>query len=126
MENIVSLISVFFAINIANANYQLPIGEPRIECTVIKILSDEEKFGDTSFPELYESIYNDNLKSQLFIGGKELRETNPQQFFKQEKIEKIKIKYQSDIMNLEIRGKPISRNGKLSINGKYVADITCH
>ena len=117
---------LIFSSTVANANYELPVGEPRIECTVVEILSNKKKFGKTSFPKLYDIVYNDNLKSQLFIGGKEFTHLNPQRTFKGESLEKIKIQDQAERIDLEIKGKPISRNGILKINGKWVANITCH
>jgi len=27
---------------------------------------------------------------------------------------------------LELRGKPVSRNGTMTVNGTTVADVTCH
>lgn len=120
------MIFLIFLSILANANYELPVAEPRIECTVVKILSSKTKFSRTGFPKLYDSIFNDNLKSQLFIGGKEFTNLSPQRTFKGESLEKIKIMNKAERMDLEIKGKPISRNGTLSINGKLVANITCH
>ncbi|MBT7610010.1 MAG: hypothetical protein HN576_09650, partial [Bacteriovoracaceae bacterium] len=50
----------------------------------------------------------------------------PKTISKTEIFEKILIKHKSGQLELEINGKPISRNGYLKESGKLIADITCH
>ncbi len=100
--------------------------EPSIECTVIKVLSTKSVFGISKFPKLYQSFNNDPLSSKLFIAGKEFSKLNPVSDLKTEIYEKISIDSGRDHLVLELKGKPISRNGTMAVNGVIIADVTCH
>ena len=100
--------------------------EPSIECTVIKILAIQSVFGIGKFPKLYQSINNNPLSSKLFIAGKEFSKLNPVSYLKTENYEKISIESGGDHLGLELKGKPISRNGTMTVNGVMIADVTCH
>ena len=100
--------------------------EPRIECTVIKVLATRTVFGINRFPKLYQSINNDPLTSKLFIAGKEFSRLNPVSDFKTETYEKISISAGSEQLGLGLKGKPISRNGTMTFNGLTLANVTCH
>jgi hypothetical protein len=86
----------------------------------------QKAFGLVKFPVLYQSINNDPLSSALFIAGKEFSKINPVSDWKTEDYEKISIHSDQDDLVLELLGKPISRKGSLRLNGKIVADVTCH
>lgn len=100
--------------------------EPSIECTVIKIFATQKAFGFSKLPTIYQSINNNPISSTLFIAGREFPKLDPVSELKTETYEKISIKSGNDQLELELRGKPISRNGKLTVNGQVVADVTCH
>lgn len=100
--------------------------EPTIECTVIKVVSTTTVFGIVEFPKLYQSINNDPLKSVLHIAGKKLPKVKPKTVFKTDNFEKISIITENDNFELQLHGKPVSRNGTLTANGKILAEVTCH
>lgn len=100
--------------------------EPSIECTVIKVIEPQKAFGIKKFPELYQSINNDPQSSRLRVGKLELSKVDPVSAVKTESYEKILIKQDSDQLELELKGKPLSRNGTMTINGKLAAEVTCH
>lgn len=100
--------------------------EPSIECTVIKVIEPQKVFGFKKFPELYQSINNNPQTSKLRVGKLELSNVDPVSAVKTESYEKILIKQNSDQLELELKGKPLSRNGTMTINGKLAAEVTCH
>ena len=99
---------------------------PSIECTVIKVYSTTKALGFDEFPKLYQSINNDPLSSNLVIAGKKNIGVKPEILIKTDNFEKITISINNDKLELHLNGKPLSRNGTLSINGKVLAEITCH
>jgi hypothetical protein len=99
---------------------------PNIECTVVKVHSTARVLGDSKFPKLYQSINNDPTKSDLVIAGKKLSGISPTTIFKTDTLEKISIEIEASKIELELKGKPISRNGTLRLDGKLLADVTCH
>lgn len=100
--------------------------EPIIECTVIKVINPQSVFGFSKFPELYQSINNNPQISKLIVGKKELQTIDPVSVIKTDAYEKILIKEGNNEVVLELKGKPISRNGTMAINGKLAAEVTCH
>jgi len=100
--------------------------EPSIECTVIKVLSPQKVFGFDKFPLLYQSINNNPPTSKLYVGGKEFFKVDPVSLFKTHDFERLLIESNGDKLELELKGRPISRNGKMTINGKLAAEVTCH
>ncbi len=100
--------------------------EPTIECTVIKVHSKGSIWGITKFPQLYQTINNDPLKSRLHIARQLIRGVIPRSIWKIDGYEKILIRDVRDSLELEIHGKPLSRNGTLKVNGTLVANVTCH
>ncbi len=100
--------------------------EPSIECTVIKVHSHIHAFGQSKFPRLYQSINNQPSKETLTIASKSLPGVRPKTIFKTENFEKISIVIGIQNFELELKGKPISRNGVLKVDGKILADVTCH
>ena len=109
-----------------NIAFGINLLEPSIECTVIKVHFSEKMLGFAKFPVLYQSINNDPIKSRLLIGGREFPGLNPETLWKTETFEKISIHHGGGNLELELNGKPISRNGFLKENGKVLADVTCH
>lgn len=107
-------------------SFAFGIFEPSIECTVIKVHSTRKVFGFESFPKLYQSINNDPSSSRLMIAGKEFSKLNPVSNIKTENYEKLVINSGTDQLGLELKGKPVSRNGTMTVNGATVADVTCH
>ncbi len=114
--------SIIFAMH----SFAFGVFEPSIECTVIKVHLTRKVFGFESFPKLYQSINNDPTSSKLMIGGKEFSKINPLSTIKTENYEKIVIDSGADQLGLELKGKPVSRNGTMTVNGATVADVTCH
>jgi len=104
----------------------ISIFEPNIECTVIKVHSEIKALGFKKFPTLYLSINNKPIDSKLLIGKKKFDRLSPKTVIKTESYEKIIIKHDEGQLELELKGKPMSRNGTLSESGKLIADITCH
>ena len=100
--------------------------EPSIECTVIKIIEPQPVFGINKFPKLYQSINNNPQTSKLIVGEKELLHTDPVSVIKTVDYEKLTIALNQDQLVLELKGRPISRNGTMTINGKLAAEVTCH
>lgn len=109
-----------FSSSLTFGNFGALSKEPRIECTIIEILLSQPKFLETSFPTVYDSIFNDNLTSELYVGGKEYSNLNPLRVspdfsklggLRGEFVEKIEIQEKASKIELEIRGKPISSNG---------------
>lgn len=109
-----------------SVTFALSIFEPSVECTVIKVISPQSVFGINKFPELYQSINNNPQTSKLIVGKRELKTIDPVSVVKTDNYEKILIKEGSDELVLELNGKPISRNGTMTINGKLAAKVTCH
>jgi len=99
--------------------------EPSIECTVTKIFKFQTTFGMQKFPQLYQSIYNNPLTSKLFIGRVEIPNTNPTTLERSSDFERILIKNGNDNIKLELKGRPISRIGTLTINDNLAAEVTC-
>lgn len=108
------------------AFFDLPLSEPRIECTVLEVLSPVRIPSLNRFPQKYQSLFNDNIESRLFVGGRELTDTNPSLVEKNSDLERIQIPYGQHILELKIYGRPISRQGHVLIDGAMVAKITCH
>ncbi len=79
-----------------------------------------------TFPKQYQSINNDPFDSKLVVAGQSFPLVNPKTLLKTETFERIQIDLAKDILELELEGKPLSRQGTLKINGKVVADVTCH
>ena len=100
--------------------------EPNIECTVIKVHSTRKILGFESFPKVYQSINNDPTSSKLTIAGKEFLKLNPVSNIKTEIYEKLTINSGTNQIGLELKGKPLSRNGTMTVNGVTVAYVTCH
>ena len=100
--------------------------EPSIECTVIKVHTTTDIMGIPEFPKLYQSVNNDPLRSILKIAGTVFPGAKPKTHLNTDKFEKISILLQNKILELELHGKPISRNGFLKVDGKLLADVTCH
>jgi hypothetical protein len=104
----------------------LSVLEPRIECTVIKVHTSVRTLGFDKFPKLYDSINNNPLKSKLLIAGREIRNLNPETVLKTDSYERISIIHETGTLELELNGKPISRNGVLKENGVVLGKVTCH
>ena len=121
-SNNVLLVNILFC----SVTFALSIFEPSVECTVIKVISPQSVFGIKKFPELYQSINNNPQTSKLIVGKRELKTIDPVSVVKTDNYEKILIKEGSDELVLELNGKPISRNGTMTINGKLAAKVTCH
>ncbi len=121
---------LFFYITISlqtiHAKQMIDIFEPNIECTVVKVLSSRAALGFSRFPILYQSINNKPLTSILIIGGHEFVNLNATTDIKTDSYEKISINTNEGPLVIELHGKPISRNGTLSLNGQVLAHITCH
>ena len=111
---------------IVSLAYGFGLFEPSIECTVIKVHSTAKALGQTKFPKLYQSIYNDPMTSTLIIAGKKLLGVKPETLLKTDNFEKISIIVEAKTLELELKGKPISRNGILKFEGKLLAEVTCH
>lgn len=118
-------VTVYF-LTLVQPTLAFDIFEPSIECTVVKVHSTRKVFGFESFPKLYQSINNDPTSSKLMIGGKEFSKINPVSTFKTENYEKIMIDSGTDQLGLELKGKPLTRNGTMTVNGANMADVTCH
>ena len=116
-------VSILLIIEIAHG-FQL--FEPSIECTVIKVHSTKNVLGHPKFPLLYQSINNNPTKSVLIIAGKKLPGVVPKTILKTDNFEKISIVIENKNIELELKGKPISRNGTLKLDGELLADVTCH
>ena len=71
-------------------------------------------------------LFNDPIKSILHIAGKKLPMVKPKTIFKTETFEKIFIYTENSNFELQLKGKPISRNGTLAVNGKILAEVTYH
>lgn len=99
---------------------------PSIECTVVKVKNPIAAFGFKKFPKLYSSIYNSPNEDILKISDKPFKGVKPISSFKTETFEKIQIDIGKETLTLELSGKPLSRNGVLRVNGKDVAEVTCH
>jgi hypothetical protein len=108
------------------AAFAVSLFEPSIECTVIKVIEPQSVFGISRFPELHQSINNNPQTSKLIVGKKELLKVDPVSVVKTDRYEKILIKEGNSELILELKGKPISRNGTMAINGKLAAEVTCH
>lgn len=100
--------------------------EPNIECTVIKVINTQSAFGHNKFPELYQSINNNPTLSKLVIGKEEFPKVDPVSVAKTSTYEKILIVTGRDKMELELKGKPISRHGIMKLNTQLAAEVTCH
>jgi hypothetical protein len=120
---LLGIILYFLYLNGLNA---FTLFEPSIECTVINVIAPQQVFGIKKFPELYQSINNDPVASRLRVGKAELFKSDPVSVVKTESFEKIIIKHGTDQLELELKGKPLSRNGTMTINGKLAAEVTCH
>lgn len=88
--------------------------------------SSKTTFGIVEFPKIYQSIHIDPLKSILHIAGNKLPKVKLKTIFKSENFEKISIITENSNMELHLNGKPISRNGTPALNGKLLAEVTCH
>ncbi len=104
----------------------LSVLEPNIECTVIRVHTSVRTLGFDKFPKMYDSINNNPLKSKLLIAGREFPKLNPETVLKTESYERISIVHETGTLELELNGKPISRNGILKENGVVLARVTCH
>ncbi|MBL7557372.1 MAG: hypothetical protein JNM24_16205 [Bdellovibrionaceae bacterium] len=111
---------------IVDAAYGFSVLEPSIECTVIKVVSTTAAFDQSEFPKLYQSINNDPVNSILNMAGKRFLKVKPKTVFKTQNYEKISIDIENNTFELQLNGKPISRNGTLAVNGKLLAKVTCH
>ncbi len=100
--------------------------EPSIECTVIKVLKQQDIGNLKKFPKLYSSIYNNPVASSLFIAGLEFKNTDPVSQIKTAIFEKVMISIEEQELVLELNGKPISRNGVLKLGSIVLAKVTCH
>jgi len=106
--------------------FSFDINEPQIQCTVVKVHKYIKAFGFKKFPKLYQSINNNPLNSLLLIAGRKYPKLDPKIINKTKDFEQISISNGKDIIELEILGQPISRHGILKVNGKILANITCH
>lgn len=104
----------------------LSVLEPSIECTVIKVHTSIQTLGFDRFPKLYDSINNQPLKSKLLIASREFSKLNPETVLKTESYERISIIHDAGTLELELNGKPISRNGVPKENGVVLGKVTCH
>lgn len=100
--------------------------EPSIECTVIKVLKQQDIGKFKKFPQLYTSINNNPATSRLFIAGVEFKSSDPISQIKSEVFEKIMISVEKSELILELHGKPVSRNGDLKLGSLLLAKVTCH
>ena len=103
-----------------------PIFGPDISCTVIKVHSQIKILGLKKFPSLYQSIYNNPITSTFRIGKIQFDKIVPKTIVKNDRYEKIIISHAEGQLELELNGRPMSRNGTLKESGKLIADITCH
>ena len=100
--------------------------EPSIECTVVKVLKQQNIGQLKKFPKLYTSINNNPITSKLSISGVEFKDTDPVSQIKTESYEKIILPVEKFELTLELNGKPISRNGVLKSGSLVLAKVTCH
>lgn len=100
--------------------------EPSIECTVVKVLKQQNLADFRNFPKLYTSINNDPVTSRLFVAGVEFKDADPVSQIKTETYEKIIMRVGKSELTLEVNGKPISRSGILKSGSIELAKVTCH
>ncbi len=99
---------------------------PDIQCTVTEVIKSQVVFGFKDFPQKYDAIANNGMLSKLAIRMKPFKSDPPYTIFKKGLREKILIKKNGKEMVIDIKGKPMSRQGTLSINNELVAKVTCH
>lgn len=100
--------------------------EPDIQCTVTKVIKSQNIMGFKSFPKKYDAIANNGMLSKLSVRAKPFKSEPPFSILKEGLREKILIKKDSNEMIIDVKGKPMSRQGTLKINNELVAEMTCH
>ncbi len=107
--------------------YGMGLFEPDIQCTVIKVHKQVKSVLDfKAFPKKFHTINNIATSSTLTIAGKKFNNLDPKVKKKMVGFERIEIELQNGILQLDINGKPMSRNGVLKFSGDLIGDITCH
>ena len=119
-----SLFSIVFLFCLSLSSFELL--EPSIECTVVKVINQIDIDRLKKFPKLYTSINNQSATSRLVISGKEFKNIDPVTKIKTDSFESIVIKIEQSELIIELKGKPISRNGSLKFGLIELAKITCH
>jgi len=114
---------LFIASSAASA---LNVLEPHVQCTVVKVHSVLDVFGIKNFPSLYQSLNNHPSEKTMHIANVSLNNIKPITTYKSETLELITIQNGSQKLELELHGKPISRQGVLKSNGVLLAELTCH
>jgi len=100
--------------------------EPDIQCTVTKVIKAQDVLGLKNFPKKYDAIVNNGMLSKLSIRSKPFKSEAPSTIFKEGLREKILIKKDGAELIIDVKGKPMSRQGTLKINNELVAEVTCH
>ncbi len=117
------MVLIFFMSNLQSA---FSYFAPNIECTILKSYEKVKFMEIKNFPSKYQSINYSPKTEKLIIAGAFVKGIKPIITFKTDEIEKISITSGVNYLELELLGKPISRNGYLSLNGKKIALLTCH
>lgn len=112
--------------SVQRSAYGINLIEPQIQCTVVKVISTVNIFGIKKFPALHQSINNDPIESTLHIGRVRLAKVQPFTMFKSKLVEIISIRDGNQQLDLELNGKPMSRQGVIKYNGAVLAELTCH
>lgn len=99
---------------------------PEIQCTVVKVHKSVEAFKIKIFPKIYDSVSYDAKTRRLSISGKSIPNIKPQVIQKKVGYEETTIIIGKVKVLLKIYGFPISRQGKMFLNGELLAGITCH
>lgn len=121
----INYITFFIALTIS-IHSKGSIFAPSIQCTVIKVHSTSNILGQKAFPKLYQNISYNPIRGIFILGSNKFKNLIPKTILKTNNLERILIKYKQGQLELQIHGKPISRNGILKQGQNTLADITCH
>jgi hypothetical protein len=106
-------------------SYSFSVLEPKIECTVTKVISQINLFAQSKFPKRYDSI-NNLRQAELTIAGVAIKNAKFETLFKSDNLETIKIVINGRTLFFKLVGKPLSRSGTIAEDGNLLAEITCH
>jgi len=115
-----------FVIILVSKIFAFGLIEPDIQCTVTKVIKSQDVFGLSNFPKKYDAIANNGMLSKLAIRMKPFKSESPFTILKEGLREKILIKKDGVEIIIDVKGKPMSRQGTLNTNNELVAEITCH